>query len=421
MDTLILLDELKNRGFISKVSDESNLESILLNSDITVYCGFDPTSNSLHVGHLLPLLCLQWFQKYGHKIVILVGYATSLIGDPSFKSQERKLGIPTHMLNWSSQISQQIVDFFEKNNLCSPIIVNNYDWFKKINVIDFLRDIGKFFSINKMISRKSVEMRINRAGQGISFTEFSYNLLQSYDFLQLYKKHQVMLQIGGSDQWGNISSGINLVRRIFHKQVFGLTVPLLTQDNGIKFGKTENNKIIWLDSNRTTPYAFFQFWLNISDTQVYSFLKLFTFLKISEIDQLKRSLENINDAKLLLAELITKMVHGINQVNAVKRITQSLFGGNIMDLTKSDFLQLKKDGIPYFNLNSGINFLKHILVQSHLCSSISESKRVISGFGIKINGKKVMNPEYLFCKDDQIFSKYTILSKGKKNHLLLCW
>ncbi|MCW5196982.1 tyrosine--tRNA ligase, partial [Buchnera aphidicola] len=242
MVCLNLFDELKFRGFISKISNIDGLEKIINHNVITLYCGFDPTSDSLHIGHLVPLFCLKWFQKYNHNIIVLLGGATGLIGDPSFKNQEREFNISEKVICWNTKIKNQIFYLFQNLGVFSPLIVNNYDWFKKINIISFLRDIGKYFSVNKMINRKSVKNRINRIEQGISFTEFSYNLLQSYDFLKLYKKYHVILQIGGSDQWGNISSGIELIRRVCHEQVFGLTIPLLTQSNGMKFGKTEKNE-----------------------------------------------------------------------------------------------------------------------------------------------------------------------------------
>ncbi|QCI27093.1 tyrosine--tRNA ligase [Buchnera aphidicola] len=415
-----LLDELELRGFISKISNISDLKKNINHSYISVYCGFDPTSNSLHVGHLLPLFCLQWFQHYGHKLFILVGYATSLIGDPSFKKEERLINISNNFLFWTQDIINQIKKFFKQNNLNSPIILNNYDWFKEIKIIPFLRNIGKLFSINTMINKKSVKNRINRIEKGISFTEFSYSLLQAYDFLQLYQKYKVILQIGGSDQWGNIVSGIDLIRKIHHKQVFGLTVPLLIQENGIKFGKTENNKTIWLNSKRTSPYSFYQFWLNINDNQVYKFLKLFTFFSLSKINEIKNSNTNIRNVKLILADYITNIVHGKKKLHAAKRITENLFYGNIFNLKKSDFYQLKQDGMFSIKV-SELEDLKQVLVNSKLSLSRSDAHRLILNNAIKINNRKEKNPNYKFLNSDKLFEKFTILSKGKKNHLLLCW
>ncbi|CAL4042168.1 Tyrosine--tRNA ligase [Buchnera aphidicola (Phyllaphis fagi)] len=423
MVKLNLLDELQVRGFVSKISNIHDLEKQINHNIITLYCGFDPTSDSLHVGHLLPLLCLKWFQKYNHNIVVLIGGATGLIGDPSFKDKERLIEISDMTIKWSTKIKSQISCLFKNLNFISPIIVNNYDWFKKINIISFLRDIGKYFSINKMMNRKSVKNRINRIDQGISFTEFSYNLLQSYDFLQLYKKYHVTLQIGGSDQWGNISSGIDLVRRLCHIQVFGLTTPLLTQSNGIKFGKTEKNTTIWLNSTKTTPYAFYQFWLNTSDDKIIDFLKLFTFLKIKEIDQINKQSNMKNQffyPKSILADYVTKMIHGQEELNSAKRITNILFSGNFHKLTEYDFYQLKKDGMMSLVLN-GYEDLRQVLVNSKLSSSRTHAYQLIISHAIRINNRKEINPKYLFCYSDKLFGKFTLITRGKKNHFLLCW
>lgn len=420
MKSLTLLEELKYRGFIAKLSDENEFKKIILCHKITAYCGFDPTSDSLHVGHLLPLLCLRWFQQHGHKIIILIGYATSLIGDPSFKEKERILELPEKMINWSQKLENQIVSFFQANNFPIPIIVNNYNWFKNVNLINFLRDTGKFFSINKMISRKSVQNRINRIEQGISFTEFSYSLLQSYDFLELYKRYNVTLQIGGSDQWGNISAGINLIRRSFHTQVFGLTIPLLIQPNGIKFGKTESDTTVWLNSNKTSPYSFYQFWLNIHDNNILQFLKLFTFLQRSEIQDIQNQHLKIQDIKIILANHITQVVHGKKNLESVQRITKCLFFGKITDLTEKELYQLKNDGISYVDMNFPSSLIES-LVYSKLATSRSDANRLIISKSIKINGETQVNKNYQFCILDKLFHKFTLLSKGKKKHVLLCW
>ncbi|CAL4318797.1 Tyrosine--tRNA ligase [Buchnera aphidicola (Pterocallis alni)] len=416
-----VLKELKWRGFLDKVSNISNLKNIVTKSKIVLYCGFDPTGDSLHIGHLLPLLCLQWFQKYGHKIIILIGYATSLIGDPSFKNKKRVLELPSNLLCWSNNIENQIYKIFNKNSFLKPMILNNYHWFKNINVISFLRDIGQFFSVNKMISRKFVQNRINETEKGISFTEFSYNLLQSYDFLHLYKNYGVILQIGGSDQWGNITSGINLIHRMYKKQVFGFTMPLLLQSNGIKFGKTEKNQVIWLDSKKTSPYIFYQFWLNIDDEKIIIFLKLFTLIGVDQINEIKLcSKKNINNAKSILADQVTEIVHGKKKLYAAKRITEILFNGNIHDLQESDLLQLKLDGLPFIQVN-GSEDLRQALVNSKLSSSRSDAYRLIISKAIRINNRNELNPNYVFHSIDKLFGKFTILGKGKKNYFLLCW
>lgn len=415
-----LLYELQSRGFIKKISNIHDFQNNIQHSYIAVYCGFDPTADSLHIGHLLPLFCLKWFQKYGHKVIILIGNATSLIGDPSFKEKERSLILPDILFEWTNSITLQIKRFFQDSNNNQLIIVNNFSWFKEINMIVFLRDIGKMFSVNNMINKKSVQNRINRADQGISFTEFSYSLLQAYDFLHLYRTHKVILQIGGSDQWGNIVSGINLIRKVHHSKVFGLTVPLLTQTNGKKFGKTENNKTIFLSSHRTSPYVFYQFWLNIKDQQVHIFLKLFTFLDLKMIEEICHETSKIQDIKLILADYITTLVHGIDILQAVKRITSNLFHGDITQLKKSDFDQLQQDGMDSIKVFTSED-LKQVLVNTKFAISRSDAHRLIIGNGIKINNRRENNPNYKFTHVDKLFKKFTILSKGKKQHILLCW
>lgn len=272
-----MISELDARSLVRQVSSGMELAEHLQTGSRKVYCGFDPTAESLHIGSLVPLLTLRRFQLAGHSPIALVGGATGLIGDPSFKAEERKLNTPDIVASWSESLKCQIsrfIDFDEGS--CAARVVNNYDWIKDINVLDFLRDIGKHFSISTMIQKESVKQRIERGGDGISFTEFTYMILQSFDFAELYKRHCCTVQIGGSDQWGNITSGIDLTRRLYRHQVYGLTLPLVTKADGSKFGKTELGTI-WLDPAKTSPYAFYQFWMNTSDEDAYAFLRYFTF------------------------------------------------------------------------------------------------------------------------------------------------
>lgn len=417
-----LIQELKNRGLISQITDELNLVKLLFNKKISIYCGFDITADSLHIGHILPLLCLKRFYCAGHKPVVLIGGATSLIGDPSFKSTERKLNTSELICSWKNKIINQLSLFleFDANNR-NCVIVDNFDWFKNINIIMFLRDIGKYFSINKMIVRDAVQNRINRLDCGISFTEFSYNLLQAYDFAILNKNLGVVLQIGGSDQWGNITSGIELTRKLYKRKVFGMTLPLLTKKDGIKFGKTESDTI-WLDGKKTTPYKFYQYWLNIPDSDLYTFLKMFTFLSLSEIEEMKYDsvLVGINKHKKILADFLTGLIHGQKELEAVKRITINLFSGKLCDMKESDFIQLEKDGIPSVKADFSKN-LQQILVDSQLALSRINAKNMIVSNSIRINHVVQNNPFYCFCINDRIFNKYTLLSRGKKHFCLLHW
>ncbi|QCI24221.1 tyrosine--tRNA ligase [Buchnera aphidicola (Muscaphis stroyani)] len=418
-----LINELQNRGLISYITHKDEIKKIIQNNSISLYCGFDPTADSLHIGHLLPLITLKRFQLSGHKPIVLIGGATGLIGDPSFKKKERLLNSNNDIDVWTQKIIIQIsyfLDFHSQKN--NALVLNNKDWFNKINILSFLRNIGKHFSINTMISRESVKQRIKRRDQGISFTEFSYNLLQAYDFFILNKKYKVSLQVGGSDQWGNISSGMHLIHRVSKKQVYGLTVPLLTNSNGVKFGKTESGTI-WLDAKKTSPYKFYQFWMNIEDSNVYYFLKLFTFIDTNEID-IKEKKKHINDQiikdKSLLAKNVTRFVHGEEKLLAAERITEALFLKNINHMKESDFQQLEQDGIPCVKLNQTKD-LKEALVLSKLSKSRSQSNNMIVSNSISINAHKNTDQNYVFREVDKLFGRFTLLSKGKKNHCLICW
>ena len=304
----------------------------------------------------------------------------------------------------------------------SAIAANNYDWFGSMNVLTFLRDIGKHFSVNQMINKEAVKQRLNRDDQGISFTEFSYNLLQGYDFACLNKLHGVALQIGGSDQWGNITSGIDLTRRLHQNQVFGLTVPLITKADGTKFGKTEGGAV-WLDPKKTSPYKFYQFWINTADADVYRFLKFFTFMDIAEINALEEEDKNSGKApraQYVLAEQVTRLVHGEEGLEAAKRITESLFNGNLSDLSEADFEQLAQDGVPMIEMEKGADLLQ-AMVDSELQPSRGQARKTVASNAVTINGEKQADPEYVFSDSDRLFGRYTLLRRGKKNYCLVCW
>ncbi|VFP78765.1 Tyrosine--tRNA ligase [Candidatus Erwinia haradaeae] len=418
-----LIQRLKRRGLILQTTHEHILEQKLKNKTISLYCGFDPTSDSLHVGHLIPLICLQHFQKEGHKPIVLLGGATGLIGDPSFKESERKLNTKETINNWIEKINLQITSFLDFNySNNKAIIINNYEWFGSMNTLNFLRDIGKYFSINQMLVKDSVSQRLNRHSQGISFTEFAYNLLQSYDFFHLNERYGVILQIGGSDQWGNIVSGIDLTRRLNKTQVFGLTLPLLTKFDGSKFGKTTSGTI-WLDPKKTSPYKFYQFWLNTDDSDVYRFLKFLTYINIEEIDTLEDTDKNSSyapTAQNLLAQTMTKLVHGEKGLLSAKRITQSLFSGNPQDLTQEDLEYLSKDGINNAQLNIGQD-LEDALVKTGLATSRGHARTLITTKSIKINGVLEINSKYIISNKDRLFGLYTLLQRGKKNYALINW
>lgn len=421
--TVNVIKQLQERGLIAQLTDEQALVERLAQGPIALYCGFDPTADSLHLGHLVPLLCLKRFQLAGNKPVALVGGATGLIGDPSFKAVERKLNTQDTVNDWVNKIKAQVSPFLDFN--CADnaaVVVNNYDWFGNMNVLTFLRDIGKYFSVNAMISKEAVKQRINRDDVGISYTEFSYNLLQSYDFSCLNKEHNVELQIGGSDQWGNITSGIDLTRRLHQKQVYGLTVPLITKSDGTKFGKTEGGAV-WLDPKKTSPYKFYQFWINTADSDVYRFLKFFTFIPLEDINALEEEDKNSGvapRAQLVLAEEVTSLVHGEAGLVAAKRITQCLFSGSLDALTEDDFAQLAQDGMPIVELEIGAD-LQQAIVNAELAPSRGQARTMIESNAIAINGTKQSTADYKFTDADRLFNRYSLLRRGKKHYSLIIW
>ncbi|NIH16210.1 tyrosine--tRNA ligase [Serratia symbiotica] len=418
-----LIKQLQERGLVAQITDEDALIERLAQGPIVLYCGFDPTADSLHLGHLVPLLCLKRFQLAGHKPVALVGGATGLIGDPSFKATERKLNTSETVNQWGEKIRQQVSPFLDFDcGSNSAIAANNYDWFGGMNVLTFLRDIGKHFSVNQMINKEAVKQRLDRDDSGISFAEFSYNLMQGFDFSELYHRHQVELQIGGSDQWGNITSGIDLTRRMHQKPVFGLTVPLITKTDGTKFGKTEGGAV-WLSAEKTSPYKFYQFWINTADADVYRFLKFLTFLNLADINALEEEDKNSDQApraQYVLAEEATGTVHGAEGLAAAKRITQSLFSGALHDMTEADFAQLAQDGMPTIKL-SGDADLQQALVNAELVPSRGQARTMIVSNAVSINGEKQSNAEYTFSDADRLFGRYTLLRRGKKHYCLVDW
>ncbi|MGB0321001.1 MAG: tyrosine--tRNA ligase, partial [Pseudohongiellaceae bacterium] len=308
-----IIADLEDRDLLVQLAGGEGVREHLLSGSRTVYCGFDPTAESLHVGSMVPLLVLKRFQMAGHQPIALVGGATGLIGDPSFKSSERSLNSTDLVESWVERLKPQLSQFLDFDcGSNSAILANNLDWTQNYDVLGFLRDVGKHFSVNAMIQKESVKQRIDREGEGISFTEFSYMLLQSYDFSELNKRYNCSVQVGGSDQWGNITGGIDLTRRMHQQQVFGVTTPLVTKADGSKFGKTESGTI-WISPTKTSPYAFYQFWLNVADADVYKFLRYFTFLspvEIAEIERSDREAQGRPEAQGILAREATRLVHG---------------------------------------------------------------------------------------------------------------
>ncbi len=415
-----ILQDLEFRELIYQVTDEDELGQRLNAGPMTLYIGFDPTADSLHVGHLLPVIGLRRFQRAGHFPIALVGGGTGLIGDPSGKASERGLNPAEQVEEWTGKIRKQLERFLDFDSKTNPARMdNNYNWLGKLEVINFLREIGKHFSVGSMLSKEAVRSRLSA---GISYTEFSYMILQSYDFLKLNELYNCELQAGGSDQWGNITTGIALIRRVANRKAYGLTFPLITKNDGTKFGKTEGGAV-WLDPARTTPYQFYQFWFNTDDRDVIKFIKYFTFLSRGEILNLQEEVEN-NPGKRVaqrtLAQEATALVHGRNAVTKAEKIAQALFYGDLQNLTEEEIEEAFK-GIPSMAIPEKEYGLVDLLVQSGLSSSRRQAREDIKNRSIRINNRPETDVQKVLLAGDRLCGKYTLLLRGKKKHFLVKW
>ena len=415
--TLDVITELEQRELISQLAGGDELREHLSSGGRTVYCGFDPTAESLHIGSVVPLLVLKRFQQAGHKPIALVGGATGLIGDPSFKDDERQLNSTEVVEEWVERLKPQLSQFLDFD--CgenSAVVANNLDWTQECDVLRFLRDVGKHFSVNAMIQKESVKQRIDREGEGISFTEFSYMLLQSYDFAELNNRYNCTVQIGGSDQWGNITGGIDLTRRMNQNQVYGVTTSLVTKADGTKFGKTESGTV-WISSHMTSPYALYQFWLNVADADVYKYLKFFTFLSLTEIDEIEQSDKAAKakpEAQGILAREVTELLHGKDGLNAAVRISEALFSGNISSLTSGDLAQLELDGLPCTELQGRSKGIIEVLVDTELAKSNKMAREFIGNNAVNVNGQAVDSVDFELSSSNALEGKFFILRRGKK-------
>lgn len=414
-----LIQDLEYRDLLFQITDREGLTEAL-KQPIALYCGFDPTADSLHVGNLLQIIILKRFQDAGHIPVALVGGGTGLIGDPSGRSTERTLNTEEVVQQWSDKIKNQLSRFLDFNSEKNPArMANNFDWLGKLSMIEFLRDVGKHFPVNYMLTKESVTARMEN---GISFTEFSYMILQAYDFMNLYEKDNVRLQIGGSDQWGNITAGLELIRRNGHDlPAFGLTIPLITTSDGKKFGKSAGNAV-WLDPEKTSPYEFYQYWINTNDQDVIRFLKYFTFLSREAIAELEKEVETAPEKRLAqrtLAEELTKLVHGEAALQQAIKISDALFSGQIADLSGDEIRQGFKD-VPshQFENKDDVN-----LVDALVVSGVSPSKRQaredIDNGAIYINGERTQEVNYVLTEEDRIDGHFTVVRRGKKKYTLL--
>ncbi|MGM8213375.1 tyrosine--tRNA ligase [Virgibacillus sp. W0430] len=416
-----ILQDLERRGLIQQTTDREGLEKHLKENQVTLYCGFDPTADSLHIGHLLPITMLKRFQQAGHKPIALIGGGTGMIGDPSGRSTERSLNTAAVVKGFSDKIEQQLARLLNFDHGTNAAVArNNHDWLASMTAIDFLRDAGKHFGINYMLAKDAVTSRIE---QGITYAEFSYMILQSLDFLKLYEQENCTLQIGGSDQWGNITAGMEFIRRSKGEEeikVFGLTVPLITKADGTKFGKTAGGAI-WLDAEKTSPYEFYQFWFNTDDRDVMKFLNFFTFLAQDELAALQTEVDhNPGDrvAQKRLAEEMTKTVHGEQAFQQAIKISESLFSGDLKKLTANEIEQGFKDVPTETIAKANIN-LVDLLVEASISSSKRQAREDIKNGAIYVNGERNQQLDYQLSETDRIEDTFTIIRRGRKKYFLI--
>ncbi len=418
-----ILQDLDQRGLIQQTTDREGLEKHLTENQVTLYCGFDPTADSLHIGHLLPITMLKRFQKAGHRPIALIGGGTGMIGDPSGRTSERSLNTAEVVHGYSKAIEKQLgrlLNFHHGEN--AAVARNNHDWLSAMTIIDFLRDAGKHFGVNYMLAKESVSARIE---QGISFTEFSYMILQSFDFLQLYEQENCTLQIGGSDQWGNITAGMEFIRRSredkeVNVKAYGLTVPLITKADGTKFGKTAGGAV-WLDPEKTSPYEFYQFWINTDDRDVMKFLRYFTFLDEAELAALEEELETNPGARAAqkkLAEEMTRDVHSQAALEQAQKISASLFSGDLKQLTGDEIEQGFKD-VPTVEMEGADIGLIDLLVETKISPSKRQAREDITTGAIYINGERQQDLSYTITEEDRMDGKFTIIRRGKKKYSMI--
>lgn len=414
-----LLKDLQWRGIVYQQTDEDGLKETLENEMISLYCGMDPTGDSMHIGHLLPFLTLRRFQNHGHRPIVLVGGATGLIGDPK-ATEERTLQTIEQVQHNVNCLTEQLKTIFDFEGENGAVMVNNYDWTKSLDIISFLRDYGKHIGINYMLAKDTIATRLE---SGISFTEFTYTILQGMDFKHLFENHQCRLQIGGSDQWGNITTGLELIRKMMPEgsKAFGMTIPLVTKSDGTKFGKTESGAV-WLDAEKTTPYEFYQFWINTADADVVKYLKFFTFLTREEIEALEVSVQeepHLRRAQKALAEELTRMIHGEEALEQAIKITDALFSGDVKKLSAEEIKQGFKD-VPSFVHASGEEMgLVDLLVAAGISPSKRQAREDVSNGAVSLNGEKVTETDYLVGEKDRIEGQFTIVRRGKKKYFMI--
>ncbi|HEL1546812.1 TPA: tyrosine--tRNA ligase [Streptococcus suis] len=416
-----IFEELKARGLVFQTTDEEALVKALTEGQVSYYTGYDPTADSLHLGHLVAILTSRRLQLAGHKPYALVGGATGLIGDPSFKDAERSLQTKDTVDGWVTKIQGQLSRFLDfENGDNKAEMVNNYDWFSDISFIDFLRDVGKYYTVNYMMSKDSVKKRIET---GISYTEFAYQIMQGYDFYELNDKHNVTLQIGGSDQWGNMTAGTELLRRKADKSGHVMTVPLITDSTGKKFGKSEGNAV-WLDADKTSPYEMYQFWLNVMDNDAVRFLKIFTFLSLDEIAEIEKQFDAARHERLaqkILAKEVVTLVHGEEAYKQALNITEQLFAGNIKNLSAKELKQ-GLSNVPNYAVQAEDNLnIVELLVTSGIVNSKRQAREDVQNGAIYVNGERVQDLDYTLSDSDKIDGELTVIRRGKKKYSVLTY
>jgi len=416
-----LWEDLKWRGLVADCTKPHELDQHLLEKPRAAYVGFDPTADSLHVGSLLPLLVLRRFQRAGHRPIVLIGGGTGLIGDPSGKTGERQLNPEAQVAEWGARLKEQVRRFVDfESGASAAILADNYEWLSKLQVISFLRDIGKHFPLGAMVAKESVRSRMGRSEEGISYTEFSYQVLQAYDFMALFDRYRCTLQLGGSDQWGNITAGIELIRRVRGEAAYGITLPLVMKTDGSKFGKTESDTV-WLDGRKTSPYEMYQFWLNTADDDVVTYLKYFTFLERAEIDDLQSATQRSPDrreAQRVLARHVTTLVHGEAATAEAEAISRALFSGEVESLTEPQ-LDLACRTMPTTALGreeaERLSVID-LLIRVGLAASRREGRDLVSAGAISINGQRVKSVDATLSREMARFGRFIIIRKGKKSY-----
>lgn len=415
--TNALIEDLKWRGLLYQQTDAEGMEKLLNEEKVSLYVGVDPTADSMHIGHIVPMLTLRRFQKAGHRPILLVGGATGMIGDPSGRSTERNLLTTEQIDHNVAGIKKQlerIFDFSGDEN--GAQLVNNYGWVGKLSAIEFLRDYGKLININYMLNKDTISSRLET---GLSFTEFTYTIIQGIDFNHLYDHYGVRIQVGGSDQWGNITTGLEVIRKTHDEdaKAYGITIPLVTKSDGTKFGKTAGGAI-WLDPEKTSPYEFYQFWLNTADADVVKYLKIFTFLTREEIEGLAQKVEtepHLREAQKTLASEMTKLIHGEEELEQALRITAALFSGDLKSLSAEE-MKVAFSGVPSVELKKEDKNIVELLVEAKISSSKRQAREDVTNGAISVNGEKVKDLDYVIDAKDRMEDSFAIIRRGKKKY-----